>query len=166
MPVLQKFSSHLKILGARKVTWSSTLGIHKYVLGMTAQNLVIWEIWHLELVHTWHTVWALKPADVVAAHLLSHNGLQMKSGITLNYLHRVLGQPARDWSSQKGKNIPTVISSVEQHRGNVPVSQTESVNTGQKQFLFSTSQSPLCLRASDITQFPAWPSQQLQLAPN
>jgi len=110
------------------------------ILGIKAQNSVIWETWHLELVHTWHTAWAVKPADVVAAHLLSHNGLLMKSGITLNYLHSVLGQPATDWSSQKGKKIPTVISSVEQYRGNVPVSQEESVNTGHKQFLFSTSQ--------------------------
>ena len=113
------------------------------ILGMKAQNSVIWETWHLKLVHTWHTAWALKPADIVAAHLLSHNGLLMKSGITQNYLHRVLGQPATDCSSQKGKNIPTVISSVEQHRGNVPVSEEKSVKTGHKQFLFSTSQTVL-----------------------
>jgi hypothetical protein len=67
----------------------------------------------------------------------------MKSGITLNYLHRVLGQPATDWGSQQGKNILTVISSVEQHHANVPVSQEESANNGHKQFLFSTSQTIL-----------------------
>lgn len=113
------------------------------ILGMKAQNLVMWETWHLELVHILYTTWALNPADVVAAHLLSHSRLPMKSGITLNYRHRVLGQPATDGSSQKGKNIPTVKSSVEQHCSDVPVSQEESVNTGHNQFLFSTSQTVL-----------------------
>jgi hypothetical protein len=40
--IFQKYSSHLKILGARRVTWSKVHKEDSQTVGSTVQNLVIW----------------------------------------------------------------------------------------------------------------------------
>ena len=45
--ISQKTSSHLKILGVRRVTWSMFHTEDPQILGTTKQNLVATVTWHL-----------------------------------------------------------------------------------------------------------------------
>ena len=51
--VFQKSRCHLKILGARNVTWNQVHTEDPQTLGVTVQNLVVWAIWQLEFGHPW-----------------------------------------------------------------------------------------------------------------
>lgn len=51
--ILYKSWNHLTFLDARRVTQNKFITDDLHTLGATIQNLVVWETWELEFVHSW-----------------------------------------------------------------------------------------------------------------
>jgi hypothetical protein len=52
-PILRKYRNHLKILGARKVTWSKVYSGDPLTLEASVRNLIAMATWRVGFMHLW-----------------------------------------------------------------------------------------------------------------